>query len=735
MKLLALTLLLFVCVLGIISAGKNRKRGRPGIVNILPGCEADGFDCTRENLKGCKGSSNIKELRQYCFAMKGHSRMMEELQDIFDGEEMNNRKPRMIEALDEGYESPVSITDGASCSIGGGAIMTFDGYSHSITAGPCTYALTLDRSISKLVVYGVFESYRGGKYANRLKEVAIYVDKTSFVLGEDFDINYQGIGYGAPARINKNMVVYQDEHYIYAVAEEFGAILRWDPAGQLKITVDSSYKNQVMGLCGMFNDDSSSAGEHNTLKHAFGKDDMSANDFGKAWALSGCYHEPSERIAERERSCEKDFFENLCSVTHAAPGMADCLRDKEAGARYQKECVTNLCLCDEIDSCMYTETLRISNDCYDRIGKKIDNADLRAYLNKIEIQSLLPRDHEDVPTEEIGPDDLTSNHGEPSAYNDFKAAASCYVYGHNHIQTFDGVNYQSDAHGCTYPLALRSGIQDFAVYGTFQAEASSGGLASHLVYVSFFDIKNRVRVQLGQGLEVNYEGRSVPLPYNREFVSIWHNSETNQIYIYDHDVGVLVRWDGESVVTISVDDRYHGNTKGLCGTYNGDDDDEINLLKDTRLTPDTFQVMVQEWKLPSCGFNADNYADPATCTPSLEDWSKCYVALTNVKFSFCVTDLPPINFIDRCKQDLCRCVNDEECKCEIVSAYASMCEDAIGNALAPWRSADFCPRDLCLFGNNGCKHTCTSPGVCSCDPGFALGTDGKSCLVVIEGYD
>ena len=67
------------------------------------------------------------------------------------------------------------------------------------------------------------------------------------MLGEDFDINYQGIGYGAPARINKNMVVYQDEHYIYAVAEEFGAILRWDPAGQLKITVDSSYKNQVMG--------------------------------------------------------------------------------------------------------------------------------------------------------------------------------------------------------------------------------------------------------------------------------------------------------------------------------------------------------------------------------------------------------------------------------------------------------------------------------------------------------
>ena len=40
------------------------------------------------------------------------SSVMEELQDIFNGEEMNNRKPRMIEPLDEGYVSPVSITDG-----------------------------------------------------------------------------------------------------------------------------------------------------------------------------------------------------------------------------------------------------------------------------------------------------------------------------------------------------------------------------------------------------------------------------------------------------------------------------------------------------------------------------------------------------------------------------------------------------------------------------------------------
>lgn len=43
------------------------------------------------------------------------------------------------------------------------------------------------------------------------------------------------------------MVVWQDDHYIYAEAEEFGVILRWDPAGQLKIAVDERYRNDVMG--------------------------------------------------------------------------------------------------------------------------------------------------------------------------------------------------------------------------------------------------------------------------------------------------------------------------------------------------------------------------------------------------------------------------------------------------------------------------------------------------------
>ena len=36
--------------------------------------------------------------------------------------------------------------------------------------------------------------------------------------------------------------------------------------------------------------------------------------------------------------------------------------------------------------------------------------------------------------------------------------------------------------------------------------------------------------------------------------------------------------------------------------------------------------------------------------------------------------------------------------------------------------------DQCATNNNGCAHTCSSPaGVCSCNSGYILGSDGKSC--------
>ena len=69
--------------------------------------------------------------------------------------------------------------------MGGGTINTFDGYSHVITGGPCTYVLAVDRSIEKMVVYGIYDSLRGGSYANRLKNVAIFLGKTSYVIVEN----------------------------------------------------------------------------------------------------------------------------------------------------------------------------------------------------------------------------------------------------------------------------------------------------------------------------------------------------------------------------------------------------------------------------------------------------------------------------------------------------------------------------------------------------------------------
>ena len=46
---------------------------------------------------------------------------------------------------------------------------------------------------------------------------------------------------------------------------------------------------------------------------------------------------------------------------------------------------------------------------------------LRGYLDNDEIQYYLPRDHQEVPTMEILPDNLESSFGAPYSYQDFDA--------------------------------------------------------------------------------------------------------------------------------------------------------------------------------------------------------------------------------------------------------------------------------------------------------------------------
>lgn len=83
----------------------NEKFGRGG-------CDLkDGFHCSKPNIKRCKASPNIKKIRQYCFAMRGHDDLMQELQNIFE-EEIEKRAPRSVVALEEGYVSQASFEEG-----------------------------------------------------------------------------------------------------------------------------------------------------------------------------------------------------------------------------------------------------------------------------------------------------------------------------------------------------------------------------------------------------------------------------------------------------------------------------------------------------------------------------------------------------------------------------------------------------------------------------------------------
>ncbi|XP_077204093.1 IgGFc-binding protein-like isoform X4 [Paroedura picta] len=329
--------------------------------------------------------------------------------------------------------------------------------------------------------------------------------------------------------------------------------------------------------------------------------------------------------------------------------------------------------------------------------------------------------------------------------------ASCHVVGDPHYYTFDKVML-TFLGTCTYTLvrvcdgSSSSGIAPFAISGQNEDRGPRGATYLREIYVDVYG--TRVTLQKNKRVLLNNERVYTPVgSRSRGSVAV---GNVGIYMVVETDFGLLVKYDGDLYLEISLPSSYAAKVCGLCGNYNGEAEDEL-LMPNGTLARNVTQFG-NSWKVDEdsvAGCLPDTREDlgppcPPADRPTIEE--QCHVLQSGV-FAACHSKIKLEHFVQTCIYDMCKYGGMRATLCAIAQAYADACK-AEGIELH-WRNWTFCPLP-CPSNSHytpcapPCPPTCTNiyaealcekpPGEClegcACEEGFVLSDD--QCVPLSE---
>ncbi|KAI8485101.1 hypothetical protein Bbelb_372070 [Branchiostoma belcheri] len=301
-------------------------------------------------------------------------------------------------------------------------------------------------------------------------------------------------------------------------------------------------------------------------------------------------------------------------------------------------------------------------------------------------------------------------------------AGLCQISGDPNFVGLDGqsFSFQGD---CKYTMVTYSaGARSFVVEVSFEHREHETSAYVNYVSVTF------------DGHKVDGIRRNIPAKPSRNTnleISFFGN-----YVIVETRLGLRVIYDGWQLVQVTLPSTdYLGAVGGLCGNFNGDPDDDLEMPDGNQAA--TVNDFVNSW------LTADQ--DPASCVPPDVDpldgcdtdaaGNRCALLLDeDGPFANGFDTIDNLPFYEACVRDLCvySDVPDDTVLCFEFAAYAAILSEA-QVVLPPWRSETLCPL---MCGENEhydpqaspCTRTCAEP-----DPGHCIFPPRPRC-VCNEGY-
>ncbi|NXN97592.1 OTOG protein, partial [Rhinopomastus cyanomelas] len=319
--------------------------------------------------------------------------------------------------------------------------------------------------------------------------------------------------------------------------------------------------------------------------------------------------------------------------------------------------------------------------------------------------------------------------------------AECSVSGDIHFMTFDGRKYTFQA-TCQYVLAKSrtSGAFTVSLQNALCGQNQDESCVQSVSLILKQDPKKQVTLTHSGDVLV-YDQYKVNLPYTDELFEIRQLSSVF-LQVKTH-IGLQILYDREGLrLYLQVDGRWKDDTVGLCGTFNGNmEDDFLSPVGVTESTPELFG---NTWKTSSACVLVHDSSQMDPCDIHLQAASYAAEAcsiLTKELFAPCYPYLSPVAYFEQCRRDTCKC--GQICFCSALAHYAHHCR-RFGVVIDFRRSVPECAlscEDTKEYSTcvSTCGRTCQALSVpetcgsdcvegCACPSGMYLNSKAERCV-------
>ena len=155
------------------------------------------------------------------------------------------------------------------------------------------------------------------------------------------------------------------------------------------------------------------------------------------------------------------------------------------------------------------------------------------------------------------------------------------------------------------------------------------------------------------------------------------------------NIGVEITWDGISRVYVKVESYWKGKTRGLCGNFNQNQQDDFTTME--RNIETNVALFGESWKLDSSCKSVTKVPHPCTVHVQRANEAErmCNILKQN-PFTKCHHVVnPDEGYLHCCKYDVCGCQDGIKCLCSAVASYTHDC--AKHGVEIEWRNPSVLP--------------------------------------------